>query len=70
LAGSAHAAKVARGPKKAANHTHALIDRPRLTAIRPVINIEMNPITRMVAVIMLRFLVTRPSCPLGIRVKK
>jgi hypothetical protein len=53
LTGSTHAAKVARGPKKAANHIHGLIDRPRLIAIRPAINIEMNPITMMVAVIML-----------------
>jgi len=54
LAGSAYAANVASGPKKAANHIHALIERPRLTAIRPAINIEMNPVTMMVAVIMLQ----------------
>jgi hypothetical protein len=53
LAGSAHAAKVARGPKIAANHIHARIDRPRLSAIRPAINIDtMNPIAVIVAAIM------------------
>jgi len=54
LAGSAHAAKVARGPKTAASHIHVLVDRPRRAAIRPAISIDaMHTITAMLAAIML-----------------
>jgi hypothetical protein len=55
LAGRAHAVRAARGPNTAASHIHAFVARPRLSAIRPAINIDtMNTMTVMLAAIMLQ----------------
>jgi hypothetical protein len=52
LTGSDHANKVASGPKTAPSHIHALIDRSRVPAMRPAIDIDIDIETNPIAVMM------------------